>query len=203
MGFFSKELFGGFFDFNRDGKTSWDEELLACKIIEDCNRTEKESESELPMCRVRPASAAPGRQSFPTASGRNPLSSQLTEIDIMCRLNPEQRILRFNEKKLYDMPYRISAFFQHGECAAGVDYFTFVLEYAAAKKEWIPMGVLITTTYSYLAVEPGIQALRYFRDRLLPIVAMIPEPYIQKQLPEWEKMVSDAILSRSTDAGTV
>lgn len=34
MGFFD-DTFGGFFDFNGDGKTTWDEEWIAYKILDD------------------------------------------------------------------------------------------------------------------------------------------------------------------------
>ena len=43
MGLFDKNdkgLFGGLFDFNGDGKTTWDEEYLAFKIFEECTKEE-------------------------------------------------------------------------------------------------------------------------------------------------------------------
>lgn len=39
------DLFGGFFDFNGDGKTSLDEEWIAYKIIEDASKKNKEKNS--------------------------------------------------------------------------------------------------------------------------------------------------------------
>ena len=44
MGLFDKNdkgLFGGLFDFNGDGKTTWDEEYLAFKIFEECTKEEE------------------------------------------------------------------------------------------------------------------------------------------------------------------
>lgn len=44
MGLFDKNnkgLFGGLFDFNGDGKTTWDEEYLAFKIFEECTKKEE------------------------------------------------------------------------------------------------------------------------------------------------------------------
>ena len=41
MGLFDKNgkgLLGGLFDFNGDGKTTWDEEYLAFKIFEECTK---------------------------------------------------------------------------------------------------------------------------------------------------------------------
>ena len=40
MGFFD-DIFGGFFDFNGDGKTSWDEEWIAYKIMQDIEKEYK------------------------------------------------------------------------------------------------------------------------------------------------------------------
>ncbi len=38
----SKDFWGGMFDFNRDGKTTWDEEMLGLSLLEeDRKRTEK------------------------------------------------------------------------------------------------------------------------------------------------------------------
>jgi len=37
MGFFD-DIFGGFFDFNGDGKTTWDEEWIAYKIMQDVEK---------------------------------------------------------------------------------------------------------------------------------------------------------------------
>ena len=42
MGFFD-DIFGGIFDFNGDGKTSWDEEWIGYKIMQD---VEKELKKE-------------------------------------------------------------------------------------------------------------------------------------------------------------
>lgn len=42
----SDDLFGGFFDFNGDGKTSWDEELLAYMIIDDIVGEDEQSDGE-------------------------------------------------------------------------------------------------------------------------------------------------------------
>ena len=45
MGLFDKNdkgLFGGLFDFNGDGKTTWDEEYLAFKIFEECTKRGRE-----------------------------------------------------------------------------------------------------------------------------------------------------------------
>ena len=43
MGFFD-DIFGGFFDFNGDGKTTWDEQWIAYKIMQDIeNETKKEN----------------------------------------------------------------------------------------------------------------------------------------------------------------
>ena len=44
MGLFDnndKGLFGDLFDFNGDGKTTWDEEYLAFKIFEECTKEEE------------------------------------------------------------------------------------------------------------------------------------------------------------------
>ncbi len=49
MGLFDKNdkgLFGGLFDFNGDGKTTWDEEFLAYKIFEECAKEEDDSDSD-------------------------------------------------------------------------------------------------------------------------------------------------------------
>ena len=49
MGLFDKNdkgLFGGLFDFNGDGKTTWDEEFLAFKIFEECTKEEDDSDSD-------------------------------------------------------------------------------------------------------------------------------------------------------------
>ena len=49
MGLFDKNdkgLFGGLFDFNGDGKTTWDEEFLAFKIFEECTKEENDSDSD-------------------------------------------------------------------------------------------------------------------------------------------------------------
>lgn len=40
MGFFD-DIFGGFFDFNGDGKTTWDEEWIAYKILEDIDKEDE------------------------------------------------------------------------------------------------------------------------------------------------------------------
>ena len=39
------DIFGGFFDFNGDGKTTWDEEWIAYKIIEDVERETRAEDS--------------------------------------------------------------------------------------------------------------------------------------------------------------
>ncbi len=44
MGFFD-DIFGGFFDFNGDGKTSWDEEWIAYKIMQDIEKEYKKENS--------------------------------------------------------------------------------------------------------------------------------------------------------------
>lgn len=49
MGLFDENdegLFGGLFDFNGDGKTTWDEEFLAYKIFEECAKEEDDSDSD-------------------------------------------------------------------------------------------------------------------------------------------------------------
>lgn len=49
MGLFDKNdegLFGGLFDFNGDGKTTWDEEFIAYKIFEECTKDEDDSDSD-------------------------------------------------------------------------------------------------------------------------------------------------------------
>lgn len=46
MGLFgndNNDLFGGFFDFNGDGKTTWDEEYIAYKIFEECTKEDNSS----------------------------------------------------------------------------------------------------------------------------------------------------------------
>lgn len=49
MGFFD-DIFGGFFDFNGDGKTTWDEQWIAQKIIQDIeNETKKENSDDTPI----------------------------------------------------------------------------------------------------------------------------------------------------------
>lgn len=45
MGFFD-DLFGGFFDFNNDGKTSWDEELLGMAILQDIDSASDDRDSD-------------------------------------------------------------------------------------------------------------------------------------------------------------
>lgn len=45
MGFFD-DIFGGFFDFNGDGKTTWDEEWIAYKILEDINKENSDADSD-------------------------------------------------------------------------------------------------------------------------------------------------------------
>ena len=45
MGLFdtdNTDMFGGFFDFDDDGKVSWDEEFIAHKIIADCIEGEED-----------------------------------------------------------------------------------------------------------------------------------------------------------------
>lgn len=45
MGLFdtdNTDMFGGFFDFDDDGKVSWDEEFIAHKIIADCIKGEED-----------------------------------------------------------------------------------------------------------------------------------------------------------------
>ncbi|MDD4493281.1 MAG: hypothetical protein PHV32_02870 [Eubacteriales bacterium] len=44
MGFFD-DIFGGFFDLNGDGKTTWDEEWIAYKILEDIEKGSEKSTS--------------------------------------------------------------------------------------------------------------------------------------------------------------
>ncbi len=49
MGLFDENdegLFGGLFDFNGDGKTTWDEEFIAYKIFEECTKDEDDSDSD-------------------------------------------------------------------------------------------------------------------------------------------------------------
>lgn len=49
MGLFDENdegLLGGLFDFNGDGKTTWDEEFLAFKIFEECTKEENDSDSD-------------------------------------------------------------------------------------------------------------------------------------------------------------
>lgn len=46
MGLFgnnNNDLFGGLFDFNGDGKTSWDEEYIAYRIFEECTKDDNSS----------------------------------------------------------------------------------------------------------------------------------------------------------------
>lgn len=40
------DLFGGFFDFNGDGKITWEEELLTLAILEDICKEDTEDSSE-------------------------------------------------------------------------------------------------------------------------------------------------------------
>lgn len=39
----NNDLFGGLFDFNGDGKTSWDEEYIAYRIFEECTKDDNSS----------------------------------------------------------------------------------------------------------------------------------------------------------------
>lgn len=48
MGFFD-DIFGGFFDFNGDGKTTWDEEWLGMMIINECMKEEKKQTNSTPL----------------------------------------------------------------------------------------------------------------------------------------------------------
>lgn len=46
MGLFgndNNDWFGGIFDFNGDGKTTWDEEYIAYKIFEECTKYDNSS----------------------------------------------------------------------------------------------------------------------------------------------------------------
>lgn len=58
MGLFDKNdkgLFGGLFDFNGDGKTTWDEEYLAFKIFEECTKEEENDfDKGTAACRTSP-----------------------------------------------------------------------------------------------------------------------------------------------------
>ena len=86
MGANNDDIFGGFFDFNGDGKTDIGEEWVGYKIIEDCMK-EDEFSSDAPKSR-------PYRPASPPREYSEPIVTPLPEVTTNEQLKSESSMRR-------------------------------------------------------------------------------------------------------------